>query len=329
MIIMLDSTSRYVYEVYRQKSVSLAAQKLYISQPSLSGAIRKAEERLGAPIFNRSTHPFTLTDEGKVYIEAIEKVLALESKTADRIRDIRQERSGTLRIATSTHVSYWVLPKILKAFHSAYPQVDIHIQGTESDKIYSLLEKGLADLILMPLETVPDGYTSVPLFEQKMTIALPMHIPINPRLEAYTVSRDALLTGSYPDEKEIRDLSVFEGIDFIYTPPNTNIYKKRSLLFGKSGISPYITTSTGNQMLNFNLMLAGFGALFTTDANIATMPQQPNFRCFVLGGPEARQQFSIVTPKGQDHNSLLSRAFTETALNIFNTADPLKNLLSD
>ena len=89
---MLDSTSRYVYEVYRQKSVSLAAQKLYISQPSLSGAIRKAEERLGAPIFNRNTHPFTLTDEGKVYIEAIEKVLALESKTADRIRDIRQER---------------------------------------------------------------------------------------------------------------------------------------------------------------------------------------------------------------------------------------------
>ena len=326
---MLDSTSRYVYEVYRQKSVSLAAQKLYISQPSLSGAIRKAEERLGAPIFNRSTHPFTLTDEGKVYIEAIEKVLALEAKTADRIRDIRQERSGTLRIATSTHVSYWVLPKILKAFHSTYPQVDIHIQGTESDKIYSLLEKGLADLILMPLETVPDGYSAVTLFQQKMTVVLPRHIPISQRLDAYAISRDALLTGNYPGEKEIRDLSVFEGIDFIYTPPNTNIYKKRSLLFGKSGISPYITTNTGNQMLNFNLMLAGFGALFTTDANIATMPPQPDFRCFVLGGPEARQQFSIVTPKGQDHNSLLNRAFTETALRIFNTEEPLKNLLPD
>lgn len=325
---MLDNTSRYVYEVYRLKSVSLAAQKLYISQPSLSSAIRKAEERLGAPIFNRKTHPFTLTDEGKVYIDAIEKVLALEARTEDRIRDIRQERSGTLRIATSTHISYWVLPKILKAFHSDYPQVDIHIQGTESDKIYGLLEKGLADLILMPVETVPDGYAAVPLFEQKMTVVLPMHVPISPQLDACTITREALLGGSYDSEKEICDLSLFEGIDFIYTPPNTNIYKKRSLLFGKSGIAPYITTSTGNQMLNFNLMLAGFGALFTTDANIATMPPQLHFRCFVLGGPEARQQFSIVSPHGHVHNSVLSQAFIQTAITIFEGDNPLNKLVS-
>lgn len=327
MIILLDNISRYVYEVYRLKSVTQAAAKLYISQPSLSGAIRKAEERLGAPIFNRSTHPFTLTDEGKVYISAIEKVLALEAQTADRIRDIRQERGGTLRIATSTHISYWVLPKILKAFHSAYPQVDIHIQGTESDKIYGLLEKGLADLILMPLETVPDGYTAVSLFEQKMTVALPRHIPISPRLKVYAITREALLDGSYSAEKEIRDLSVFDGIDFIYTPPNTNIYKKRSLLFGKSGIAPYITTSTGNQMLNFNLMLAGFGALFTTDANIATM--SPNSSCmyFVLGGAAARQNFSIVySEKDRSHNFTALQAFVETAQMLFQSSNPLKAL---
>ena len=53
---------RYVYEVYRERSFSRAAQKLYISQPSLSLMIKKAEERVGSPLFDRSTeHLFGAT----------------------------------------------------------------------------------------------------------------------------------------------------------------------------------------------------------------------------------------------------------------------------
>ena len=48
---------RYVYEVYREMSFSRAAKKLFISQPSLSNAVRKTEQKLGAPLFDRSTNP--------------------------------------------------------------------------------------------------------------------------------------------------------------------------------------------------------------------------------------------------------------------------------
>ena len=54
---MLNTTARYIYTVYRLTSVSLAAQELYISQPALSRAIKKAETELGVPIFNRKTLP--------------------------------------------------------------------------------------------------------------------------------------------------------------------------------------------------------------------------------------------------------------------------------
>lgn len=325
---MLDNISRYVYEVYRLKSVCLAAQSLYISQPSLSGAIRKAEQRLGAPIFNRSTHPFTLTAEGKIYIEAIEKTLALEAQTADRIRDIREIRGGTLRIAISTHLSYWVLPKILQRFHAEYPQVDIHILSTESDRLYEHLDKQLADLMFIPLETVPEGYCATALFEQKMVVVLPCSMPIGQQLLQYAVTREALLERSYPPEKEITDLSVFHGIEFIYSPPNTNLQKKRTLLLGKSGITPYITSNTGRQQLNYNLMLTGFGALFTTDANIATMSPSDGCRYFVLGGPAAKQTFSIVYSEKNPPRSIATvRAFAETGQAIFACEDPLKRLL--
>ena len=89
---MVDMIARYVYEVYRQKSVSLAAKKLFMTQPAMSSAIRKAEQELGAPIFNRKTLPFSLTEEGKVYIETVEKMLQMEPRAEDRIRDIRQTR---------------------------------------------------------------------------------------------------------------------------------------------------------------------------------------------------------------------------------------------
>ncbi len=94
---MLDNLSKYVYEVYRCKSVSAAAKKLYLSQPALSTAIKKAEDELGAAIFNRKTIPFTLTAEGKIYIETIEKILLLEQQTHDRIQDMLSK--GTTDLA--------------------------------------------------------------------------------------------------------------------------------------------------------------------------------------------------------------------------------------
>ena len=65
----------YVYEVYKEKSFSKAAQNLYISQPSLSARIKKIEDTLGVPLFDRSTTPLRLTESGEVYIKAAEEII--------------------------------------------------------------------------------------------------------------------------------------------------------------------------------------------------------------------------------------------------------------
>jgi len=79
----------YIYEVYKQKSFSKAAKVLFINQSSLSLTIQKAEKRLGLPIFNRKTKPVTLTDFGKRYIEAIEKIHSLEQEIQKRYRGVQ------------------------------------------------------------------------------------------------------------------------------------------------------------------------------------------------------------------------------------------------
>ena len=57
----------YIYAVYEEKSFSKAAQKLYITQPALSTAIKKVEKKIGTPIFDRSTSPIGLTPGGEVF----------------------------------------------------------------------------------------------------------------------------------------------------------------------------------------------------------------------------------------------------------------------
>lgn len=323
---MLDNTARYIYTVYRLKSVSLAAEELYLSQPSLSRTIKKVEESLGYPIFNRKTHPFSLTPEGKVYIQSIEKMLEIEKEAAERISDLRHTQGGTLRIATSLHFSLYVIPKLLKAFQNKYPQVDIHIIITDTNRIYENLQKDLADLIFVAEETAPEGYSALPLLDIRNVLALPRYM-IPEKMQDYALSYEELVGRTYSSDQEIPNLSGFQGIDFIYTSPNTNIQKKRKNLITDGSYTSYITASANRQQLNYNLMRSGFGALLTTDANISTMTPRSDCAFFVLSGPSSKQSFFMVYGKEQEnaHNPLI-RDFVHTAKKLFSSENPLPHM---
>lgn len=323
---MLSTTAKYIYKVYQLKSVSLAAQELFISQPALSRAIKKAETDLGAPIFNRKTLPFSLTAEGRIYIEAIEKMLQIEQNTAEKVSDIRHMQGGTLRIGTSTHLSFYVIPKVLKEFRKRYPQVDIHMIVTDTEKLCEYLSKENADLIFTSGAELPAGYSVEKILEEKFVVAMPQSMVI-PTLRPYAVSYEELISGKYSKDKEMADTTLFDGLEFIYNPPNSNIQKKRKILFGKSDMVPYITANAGRQQLNYNLMRSGFGALLTTDANIATMPSGTKCMYFVLGGTAARQNFCIVYPQGQEnYSNRIIQDFVSTAKEIFSCETPLLHI---
>ena len=70
----------YVYEVYKERSFTRAAKNLYVTQPCLSALVKKTEEKLGFPIFNRSAIPLQLTEYGKEYIRYNERMQALENE---------------------------------------------------------------------------------------------------------------------------------------------------------------------------------------------------------------------------------------------------------
>lgn len=112
---------KYVYEVYKEKSFSKAAKKLFISQPALSNMVRKAEKEMGAPIFDRSTIPLTVTKEGAYYIRTVEKILFLERNLERYFQDIAGLQGGTLALGGASYFCSFVYPDLIARFQTKYP----------------------------------------------------------------------------------------------------------------------------------------------------------------------------------------------------------------
>lgn len=106
----------YIYEVYREQSFSRAAQKLYLSQPSLSLTIKRYENEIGVQIFDRSTAPVKLTDAGEVVMEYIQRILATERDMQAYLDDYRELKTGNLTLGAAHMFSSYLLPHLIARF---------------------------------------------------------------------------------------------------------------------------------------------------------------------------------------------------------------------
>ena len=114
----------YVYAVYEEKSFSKAAQKLYITQPALSTAIKKVEKKIGTPIFDRSTSPIGLTPGGEVYIDAIEKLFALEQNTLNQLNNLMGFWRASCRLAERSFYLVCTSGRVERVFPSVSADQD-------------------------------------------------------------------------------------------------------------------------------------------------------------------------------------------------------------
>ena len=231
----------------------------------------------------------------------------------EKIDDIRHADGGTLRIGTATHISYYVIPKILKEFQKRYPKIDVHIVITNTGSLSDLLLSESVDLLFSSEPKPAEEYHEYVLLEERFVVAIPRDKVPEPLLP-FAMTRDEVLCATYDEGKMVSDLSLFHGVEFVYTPPQTTIQKKRKLLFGKEDLNPYITSNTQRQQLNFNLMRAGFGALLTTDMNVATMQPDDSYALFAIGGPYAKQNLSVVT---KPDSTPIAEKFVDIARTIF------------
>lgn len=107
---MNEKHMQYVLTVLKEGSFTGAARKLYVSQPSLSQIIKAAEANLGAPIFNRSTDPITLTPAGALYVKAAKQISTISTNLAKQVEELSNEEFGKIRLGISVQRGMELLP---------------------------------------------------------------------------------------------------------------------------------------------------------------------------------------------------------------------------
>ena len=116
--------AQYVKTIAECGSITAAAKKLFVSQPSLSQMLRQLEQETGLPIFDRSTSPMRLTYAGEKYLHAAERMLAANAELESQLREIRQEHAGRLRLGISITRAMQVMPLVLPVFRQAKQETD-------------------------------------------------------------------------------------------------------------------------------------------------------------------------------------------------------------
>ena len=139
---------KYFLTVAREKSITRAAENLYITQPTLSRQIAELEKELGTPLFVRNSRSVTLTDAGLLLKRRVEEMLAIEDKINEEFVE-NYELSGTISIGMAESVSANIVADLIEIFRKKYPEVKYELFTATADQITERIDKGLLDIGFM------------------------------------------------------------------------------------------------------------------------------------------------------------------------------------
>ena len=275
---MNEKHMQYVLTVLKEGSFTNAAKKLYVSQPSLSQIIKTAESNLGAPIFNRSTDPITLTPAGQLYVEAARQVTTISTNLVKQVEELSNEEFGKIRLGISVQRGMELLPELYPRFKKRFPHVEIelHEQGSATME-KSVLEGEVGIALLTTFPKHADLYYDLIQEEQLVLI----------------VNRDCALA------KRIRPgtpIDILEAKDetFVSSRPGHSVRSIQDALFITRDMKPKIDLETISIEIGKHVVASSPVVMACPDAHVDTSnsAESPYFSYPILGVENPRHFYA-------------------------------------
>ncbi len=300
----------YVLTVAECRSISKAAEKLYVTQPSLSQYIHSIEKQLGIQLFDRSVTPLCLTDAGRLYAEWARKLLAMEESMNNSIADLMGLEAGSVRIGASSFRVRCLLARSIAAFHAKYPKIHLIIQEAEMKQLRDMLTAGELDFAIGSGEFDAKQFHGEPLAEERVCRAGGPAVPGPEKLPVPLTASD--ITGAtlrFLKQQPI-DLSLVADEPFVAA--NAGEYDRGSLnaACGICGFTPQIAYSVRTIETVFSFVCANMGIALLPDSLIyyGNFRAHPNY--YPLPEEIAVCPISLISRK----NAYLSKAASAYAL---------------
>ncbi|MGI5963590.1 MAG: LysR family transcriptional regulator [Lawsonibacter sp.] len=259
---MLDY-KEYIYAVYQERSFSKAARKLYVSQPWLSATVKKVEQELKLPLFDRNTKPISLTEAGEYYIQQVERIMDIEREMRQTFAEMSSSRCTSLHIGSSMFFCTYVLPSLLSEFREQNPQVTLTFtEGNTATLADQLMEGGL-DLLLESGPPENKGLNSVVWTQEELALAVPADYPVNRELSQYAYTFEEFRKRNQPGlRKPPVPLTAFRQAPFMVLNQGNDSYTRSLALCRNAGFTPNISLYLTQMMTAYYLVCEGRGITF-------------------------------------------------------------------
>ena len=207
-------TLKYFTVVAEELNITKAAERLFISQQSLSKQIIRFEEDLGVKLFYR-TPAFALTFAGKRCLHSARKILDSKRQLEREMNDISNHQIGELRLGISHTRGRVLLPKVLPKFKKKNPEIDVDIKEGNSKELEQLLLHGQIDLLIGFSPVALDVADSVDILKERLLLVVP---------EKY-------LKKAFPEDYEEKikefengvDIETFKDFPFLMMTPGNRV----------------------------------------------------------------------------------------------------------
>ena len=298
----------YVWQVYQEKSFSKAADKLFISQPALSMAIRRLEDQLGMPIFDRSTRPLSLTAAGDAYLDYIRQTQFLAEEMEQRMEDIRNVNTGTIRLGGSHYLNAYILPDILTGFLKEYPNIQVELVENSSAVLSRMLADRQLDLTFNCNPRFMMDFERYPAFQDNMLLAVPERFPINGTISGGLTAREVAAGRHLLPEHPAVSLAAFQHTDFLLLNAGNNLHDRAMELFREAGFHPRVRLELAQLVTAYRLAAAGLGAAFISDRLVNETEDQLLY--YKLDPRQSKRTFYMLLPNRR-YTSAAVRRFIE------------------
>lgn len=279
-------------EVVNYQSFTKAADKLFISQPTVSAHITQLEEELNTKLILRTTKSISLTKKGEEVYDYATKILGLKKRMTEACS---VQPKNIIHIGASTIPSAYILPNILQEFGSITPDTYFSIHQSDSEGIIAGLKEGLFDVGMIGMKPDDDEIQCIPFCQDNMIIITPVN--------------DHFLELKYENNYNIRDL-LHEPI--IMRESGSGSKKTADLFLEKLGLSDEdinIIARINDQEAIKNMVANGLGISIISELAVKNLLAEKRVLGFTFEKKYSGRQIYLIYRKNYTLSNHLKNFF--------------------
>ena len=186
---------RYVVTLARERHFGRAAERCHVSQPTLSVAVKKLEDELGIPLFERSKSSIRVTETGQRIIEQAQRVLDQVGVIKDMAQDGKNQLNSPLKVGAIYTIGPYLFPHLLPELRRAAQEMPLYIEENYTANLRQKLRHSDLDAIIIALPFEEPEVVTMPLYDEPFVVLLPADHPLTAKDEitADELSREQLL----------------------------------------------------------------------------------------------------------------------------------------